>query len=87
VVAKWLAEPGKWIIEGVTVARGIRRWLAAHPKDSFPAAIVVLEQPRQRRTKGQRTMAKGVMKVWSEIEPELIRRGATIIRQRKGQTT
>jgi hypothetical protein len=34
-------------------------------------------------------MNKGVAKVWGEIEPELIRRGATIIRADvpKGATT
>lgn len=80
-VARWLAEPGPWVIEGVTTVRGIRKWLASLPEgerlDDFAAAY--LRKPMQRRNKRQRGMGKGANRMWAEIVDDLLARGATVL--------
>lgn len=77
VVAAWLSEPGPWTIEGVTVQRGLRVWLAAN--EGRPCDRVLwLGQPRVELTPGQRRWAKGCQTVWSQVHPELVRRGVPV---------
>ncbi len=79
-VARWMAEDGPWIIEGVAVPRAIRKWLAAHPGDAAPADVIVwLPASVVPRTPGQVAMAKGVETVWREVLPELRRRGVPVM--------
>lgn len=78
-VASWFDAPGPWVIEGVTVARALRKWFAAHPGDAKPCDVVVLlEHPVQQLTKGQETMRKGIATVWAEVRPQLEARGVEI---------
>lgn len=78
-VARWFDEPGRWVIEGVSTVRAVRKWLANNPDKPFPAAVLWLSQPLVAVTKGQQSMAKGVLTVWTQTLPELLRRGATIL--------
>jgi len=76
-VSGWIAEPGDCVIEGVSVVRALRKWLAAYP--GSPAdKIIYLGQPHQELLPGQQSMTKGVATVWREILPELIARGVVI---------
>ena len=71
-VAEWLDEPGPWIIEGVALARALRKWREAHPGASPPIDRVIrLTIPHVELTKGQAAMAKGEETVWNEVGPWL----------------
>lgn len=75
VARNWLTMPGPWCIEGVALARALRKWidganwafgLALHmPCDR----IIVLRHahPDTSPTKEQRAMGKGVFTVWDSI--------------------
>jgi hypothetical protein len=72
--ADWIDQPGPWVIEGVTVARALRRWLKRH--DGAPCDLIAfLARPAIPRTRGQEAMAKGCAKIFSEIAPLLAARG------------
>lgn len=81
-VAEWFADPRPYIIEGVATVRAIRKWLLANPDVPLPATIVYFDMPRIKLSAGQDRMRKATATIWDEIEPELVRRGATIIRTR-----
>ena len=71
-VATWLDGPGPWIIEGVALARALRKWREAHPGEPPPVDRVIrLTTPHVELSKGQAVMAKGEATVWAEIEPWL----------------
>lgn len=74
----WLDAPGPWVIEGVAMARALRKWLAKYPEGKPCDQLVVLETPWVVLTKGQETMAKGIFTVLDEIIPELVARGVEI---------
>jgi hypothetical protein len=77
-VATWLDATGPWIVEGVAVARALRKWLASHP-DGRPCDLLLGSSvPRADRTPGQVTMGKGCETVLAEIRGELARRGVRI---------
>lgn len=76
-VATWLDAPGPWTIEGVAVARALRKWMEAH--DGKPCdKVIYLDTPRAPQTPQQEAMGKGVLTVMSEILPELYRRGVVL---------
>ena len=58
-VATLLERPGPWVIEGVQVARALRKWLAAHVPivtDSRPCdRLIILRTPHVELTPGQRS--------------------------------
>lgn len=71
-VAGWLDATGPWTIEGVAVARALRKWMKAHPGVACPVDEVhVLGGARVALTPGQAAMAKGVATVLAEILPWL----------------
>lgn len=75
----WFDEPGSWIVEGVTMARALRKWLARNP-EGMPADVIVhLGSPVTERNRGQHVMALGCETVWNEIRPELQARGVCLI--------
>jgi hypothetical protein len=76
--SKWFDEQGDWIIEGVQMARALRKWLAANPNTPLDADILTLHRPWEARLPGQESMTKGVWTVFQEIRGELIKRGARI---------
>lgn len=78
-VARWLDEPGPLIVEGVTAARGLRRWLQTHPYGKPCDEVLVMRRPLVALNDGQRAMAKGCETVWQEIAPVLKRRGVQVV--------
>lgn len=80
-VSHWLDAPGRWILEGVTTGRAIRKWLARNPDKPFPATVVYLRSAIQVRSKRQRAMGEGVHTVFRGIFPELQRRGVKVIQR------
>lgn len=85
--AKWIDEPGDWIVEGVVAPRALRKWLAANPGKPLPegTSIYVLTRPYVPQSKGQQTMTKGIYTVLTEIYGDLVARGA-VFEQHKPDT-
>lgn len=80
--AAWFDDPTNQIIEGVAVARALRKWLAAHPEGKPVDRLIILANaPFEQHTQGQASMGKGIVTVLAEIEPELLRRGVAIDRR------
>lgn len=78
-VAAWLDAPGPWIIEGVAMARALRKWREACPGEPPPVDRVIrLTAPREALSKGQAAMAKGEQTVWAEIEEWLLDAGVPV---------
>lgn len=76
-VARWMEAPGPWVIEGVAVARALRKALIMSPRK--PCDLLVwLTTPHVELTAEQATMGKGCDTVLGEIRDELVRRGVTI---------
>jgi hypothetical protein len=78
-VAKWLTEPGPWIVEGTASVRAIRKWLVAHETGKPCDMALVLWTPKAKRSPGQVAMAKGVLTVWKQILPQLLERGVKVM--------
>lgn len=76
--AKWFDEPGDWIVEGVQMARALRKWLLANANKPLDADVVSLGQPFEELSAGQQSMTAGVQTVLGDIEAELLRRGVRI---------
>ena len=77
-VAQWLLEPGPWTIEGVAVARGLRKALAL--TDEAPCDLLVwFAQSFVELSVGQQSMAKGCDTVLSKIHSDLVDRGVAIL--------
>ena len=76
-VARWMAEGGPWIIEGVATVRAVRKALAAF--SDAPADLLYWSAtPREELSVGQITMGKGCDTVWAGIRAELVRRGTRV---------
>lgn len=67
-----------WVIEGVQVARALRKALGAHPDAKPCDRLIILNTPHVGLTAGQASMAKGVHTVLDEILPELRRLGVEV---------
>lgn len=78
LVARWISEPGPWIIEGVVVPRAIRKWYKAGNTGKPADAVLWFDRPVVERTPGQDTMGKGCLTVWNEVEPVLRRAGVEV---------
>lgn len=78
-VARWMTEPGPWCIEGVAVARALRKALEADPGAPCDR-LVWLTSPFVDLTDGQASMGRGCDTVLDGIIDELVRRGVTIDR-------
>lgn len=76
--SKWFDEGGDWIIEGVQMARALRKWLKANPAKPLDADILLLDKPYGSLLQGQQSMQKGVHTVFQEIQRDLIKRGARV---------
>jgi hypothetical protein len=77
-VARWLAEPGPWIVEGVVTPRAIRKWQQAHPGTPPPFTVIWFPKAVQVRSEGQEAMAKGAATVMKDVAPVLLAMGGTI---------
>lgn len=76
-IAGWFDDPASFIVEGTTVPRALRKWLADHPAGK-PCDVVYWLEPRSELTGGKLSMAKGAETVFREILPELIARGVDV---------
>ncbi len=74
----WLAEPGPWIIEGVAVVRGLRKWLGANPSGKPCDLIIEMATPRIELSSRQAGMAKACLGIWTEIRQDLYARSVAI---------
>lgn len=77
-VARWMAKPGPWVIEGVAGARACRKLMAAIPGHKPCDLILVADHPFVALSAGQQAMAKGCATVWNEIRAEVLRRGVKV---------
>lgn len=78
-VARWLDEPGEWVIEGVTAVRALRKWMVNNPEGRLDGVLVIsLPRPVVTQTSGQASTSKGVATIWSFIESQLRSRGADV---------
>lgn len=76
-VMKWIEDNDHCIIEGVVVARALRKWLVNN--EGSPADILYnLTEAKVEQTPGQITMAKGCGTVFAEIVQELLVRGCEV---------
>lgn len=78
-VAKWISEPGAWVIEGVTIPRSCRKWLAANPAGKPCDRIYWLTDPWEPLSPGQRAMTIGMATVWKGIAAEMQARGVEFV--------
>lgn len=73
----WLFRPGSYILEGMAMARSLRR--ALQHSDLRPCTdIVRLTRPHVTLSKGQAAMSAGEVIVWRGVLPELYARGVTV---------
>lgn len=72
IAASWLNMSPPWCIEGVALARALRKWLRDAPAGALPAEhVVVFREPMARQSPGQQRMAKGVETAWSQVATRL----------------
>lgn len=80
-VALWMAEPGDCIIEGVSVARGLRKYRDAHPGEPPPCErLIYLSTPHVELTTRQASMGNGCDSVMAELEPWFMEHGLEVER-------
>lgn len=72
--------PGPWVIEGVSVVRTLRHWLAENETGTPADRVFWSDLPKVLQTEGQARMAKGIATVWRQIEGALTSRGVAIQR-------
>ena len=77
IASDWMQRSGPWTIEGVAVVRALRKWMQRN--EGKPADVVYwLDDPRVPLSLGQKAMARGCRTIWSEVRPELERRGVEV---------
>jgi len=65
----FLMRPGPWVLDGVGVARALRKWRILHPGAPPPVdRLIVLTVPHRELLPGQERMTKGVMSVLGELD-------------------
>lgn len=77
-VMHWIERPGPWVIEGVAVARALRKWLLAHETGTPADTVIWIVRPKVTRTVKQEAMAKGCDTVWHDVQLLLALRGTHI---------
>lgn len=77
-VSTWFENPGPMLVEGVSVARSLRKWLDRNV-EGIPADVLYWRsEPYETLTPRQSGMGKGIDKVWNEVRDELVRRGMRV---------
>lgn len=67
VATYWLDRPGPWVMEGVGMARALRKWLRWHPGQEPPCErLLWLTTPVARQLPGQVAMGKGIRTVMAD---------------------
>lgn len=77
-VAKLFDQP-RFIVEGMSAPRALRKWLRKNPEGKPCDRVYWLDTTHQPLDKGQERMGKGAKTVLEEIADELERRGVEII--------
>ena len=77
-VSKWFDRPGPFVIEGVAVARALRKWLLANPEGKPCDKLIWLANAWIPTTPGQQRMATGCRTVLAAIMDELKGRGVAM---------
>lgn len=78
-VSKWFEEPDPGLIEGVAVARALRKYRTRFPHKPPPIdKLIRLTRPHKDLTQEQIAMGKAIDKVLDEIMPWLQAAGVTI---------
>ena len=73
-----MSAPAPWIIEGVAVVRGLRKWVAGHDTGAPADVLFIGQTPRVERTSRQSAMGLGFDTIWSEIAADVLARGMTV---------
>ena len=77
IAGLFLREPS-WVVEGCDAVRGVRKFIEMFP-DLKPAdKIVWLDSPREELTPRQAGFAKGLRKIFREIQPHLAHLGVKV---------
>lgn len=72
IAREWLTREGPFCLEGVAMARALRKWLRTAPAGLMPAEhVVVFTEPMARQSPGQAAMSKAVATVWSQVHGRL----------------
>jgi hypothetical protein len=67
-VALWLDVPGPWVMEGMAVIRGLRKWRSRHPGQAPPVdKVIVLGTSKVAQSPGQQSMGLGAMGMIEEL--------------------
>lgn len=68
IVSEWFDKDGPWIIEGMSVPRALRKWIAAHPGEPRPyTRAICCWDPYVPLLPGQASMARGARTIWSQV--------------------
>jgi hypothetical protein len=78
-VAGWFDAPSPWIVEGVMVPCALEKWFARNQSGTPADVALYLQTTRIPLTRGQATMAKGCLTVWSRVGPALLAAGCNIV--------
>lgn len=78
-VATWFDRPGPWIVEGVAVARALRKWLTANTEGMPCEEMLITSEVYEALSSGQAAMAKGIVTVLNEVIGPLTDRGVSVI--------
>lgn len=77
-IARWMAQDGPWVVDGVATVRALRKRLDAH--HGKPCDLLVwMRGPRVELSPGQRSMTAGCETILAKIRPELERRHVAIM--------
>jgi len=72
VVSEWFTTPGPWIIEGVTVARALRKYHHHYPRRTVPCDLLItLRRPTAGLLPGQISMSHNQDFFMEQIKPWL----------------
>ena len=77
-VVAWIDDPNLDVIEGVTVLRGLRKWLRHSAVGKPCDKLVYLRGPFEELNPGQVAMTKGCWSVFQQIRPYLQKRGVVV---------
>ncbi len=80
-VADMLADGAPRVVEGVAVARALRKSLRDRPDERLIDRLVILTVPKVEQTDGQRVMASGIDTVLDEILPGLQALGVVVVQE------
>lgn len=80
-VADMLADGAPRVVEGVAVARALRKALRDRPDERPIDRLVILTVPKVEQTDGQRVMASGIDTVLDEILGELQALGVVVVQE------